>query len=223
MKNIITVAILLATIFTSCLTSLHPLVTPDRVTTDNRVVGTWITDGDTVIIERFLDSETYSMVKKLGSVTGISRNAGQSELDSIMYPKGYCVSYRKDGVDYFMFGALIRIDKDLYLDLLPIIADDPNNKEGTGYEYTNDYLPTFTMAKIEISSSNNMTLHFVNGDFIRDQVRKGNVRIKHEQNPLFETFMVTASSKELQQFISKYGHDDRLFNKENSVTLTRKG
>ena len=39
---------------------------------------------------------------------------------------------------------------------------------------------------------------------------------------LYDTFLITASTNELQQFILKYGKDDRFFSKENSVTLIRK-
>ena len=48
------------------------------------------------------------------------------------------------------------------------------------------------------------------------------MKIKHETDDLYDTFLITASTNELQQFIQKYGNDDRFFNKENSVTLIRK-
>jgi len=47
-------------------------------------------------------------------------------------------------------------------------------------------------------------------------------RIKNETDELYGTFLITASTRELQQFLEKYGNDSRFFNKENSVTLNRK-
>jgi len=222
MKISILIAIVIS--FTSCLTSLHPLVTADKVVSEDRVVGNWVHDDVTIHIERFLQSEVYKNLTKMsGGLNNFNNgNAALQKQDSILYAHGYSVSYRKDGVDYFMFGAVTKIGNNFYFDLLPVIADDPKNQEGTGFEYTNDYLPAFTMAKLEINK-NALNLHFLDGDFIKAQIKSGNMRIKHEKDAMFETFVVTASSVELRQFIEKYGHDERLFDKENSVTLTRKG
>lgn len=221
MKNLILIAIAIS--FSSCLTSLHPLVTPDKVISEDRVLGAWVHDGVTINIDKFTQSEVYKSWTKLGGGLSILKNGSDTySQDSIMYVHGYCISYRKDGVDYFMFGAVTKIGNDFYFDLIPVIAEDPKNQEGSGFEYTNDYLPAFTMAKLEIDK-NALYLQFLDGDFIKEQIKGGNMRIKHEKDELFETFIVTASSGELKQFIEKYGHDKRLFSKENSVTLTRKG
>lgn len=225
MKNIILIPLIVCTfIYPSCLTSIQPLVTAEKIISEDRVVGTWLLDDDTIRIERFNESVIFKELIKIGaSVKDLKLD--QPKIirdDSILYAHGYTVSFQKDGIDYFMFGAVTSIGNQLYIDLLPIVAGNTKNEVETGYEYTNDYLPAFTMAKLEISK-NGLNLHFLNGDFIKEQIRNGNVRIKHEKDELFETFVVTASSGELRQFIEKYGHDQRLFSKENSVTLTRKG
>ena len=122
-----------------------------------------------------------------------------------------------------MFAALTRVGNSLFFDLIPIVADDPKHQGETGFEYMNYNLPTFSIAKVEIANNQNIQLRFLNGDYIKELIKSGNVRIKHEKDELFETFVVTASSAELRQFLTKYGHDERLFSKENSITLTRKG
>lgn len=216
--------IAIAIIFSSCLTSLHPLVTSDRIISDDRVVGNWEHDGVSIHIERFTRGEVYKQLVKtrMGAQNFRLDDPVFNAQDSIMYAHRYAVSYKKDGVDYFMFGAVTKIGNSLYFDLLPIIAADPKHEDGTGFEYTNDYLPAFTMAKLEVGK-NALNLHFLDGDFIKEQIRSGNMRIRHEKDELFETFVITASSGELRQFVEKYGNDSRLFSKENSVTLTRKG
>jgi hypothetical protein len=218
------ICIAIAFVFSSCLTSLHPLVTPERVISEDRVVGDWVHDDGVIHISRFTKSEIYQQLLKMGASLKKfgSENPALDRQDSIMYEHGYAVSYHKNGVDYFMFGALTKVGNNFYFDLLPIIAADPKHEDGSGFEYTNDYLPAFTMAKLEISK-NALNLYFLNGDFIKEQIKSGNMRIKHEKDELFETFVVTASSGELRQFVEKYGNDQRLYSKENSVTLTRKG
>jgi hypothetical protein len=56
-----------------------------------------------------------------------------------------------------------------------------------------------------------------------EQIKSGNMHIKHEQDNLFGSFVITASSYELQQFVIKYSDDERIYSKANSVTLTKKG
>ena len=65
-------------------------------------------------------------------------------------------------------------------------------------------------------------LDFIDGDFLYKQINAGRMKLKHETDELYDTFLITASTYELQQFIQKYGNDDRFFDKENSVTLIRK-
>jgi hypothetical protein len=227
MKNILlsAIAVFLLLLQSSCLTSLHPLTTPDTVVKDDRLVGKWETDGDIIEIAEFMGSEPYQGLVQLKPITDASAPSTpeQKKEDSIMYAKAYSVLFRKNDVEYYMLAALTRINNNLYFDLLPVTINDPKNKNAEGFVYTNDYLPTFTMARLEMNGNNSITLHFLNGDFLKEQLRKGNIRIKHEKDELFDKFLVTASSDELRQFITKYGHDERLFSKENSITLTRKG
>ena len=83
-------------------------------------------------------------------------------------------------------------------------------------------LQSYTIARIRFGNSNTIKLEFINGDFLYNQINAGRMKIKHETDELFGTFLITASTSELQQFIQKYGNDDRFFDKENSVTLIRK-
>jgi hypothetical protein len=81
---------------------------------------------------------------------------------------------------------------------------------------------TYTIARIRFSNSNTIKLDFINGDFLYKQINAGRMKLKHETDELYDTFLITASTYELQQFIHNYGKDDRFFDKENSVTLIRK-
>ena len=81
---------------------------------------------------------------------------------------------------------------------------------------------SYTIARIRFSNSNTIKLDFIDGDFLYKQINAGRMKLKHETDDLYDTFLITASTNELQQFIVKYGKDDRFFSKENSVTLIRK-
>ena len=86
----------------------------------------------------------------------------------------------------------------------------------------NRLLQSYTIARVQFTNSNTIKLDFIDGGFLYDQIKAGRMKIKNETDELYDTFLITASTNELQQFIQKYGNDDRFFNKENSVTLIRK-
>jgi len=135
----------------------------------------------------------------------------------------YSISFERNGIEYDMKGALTRIQEDLFIEIAPSLITDPQRPEGSGYEYNFSYLPTFTIAKLVIKNNQSLDLQFLNGDYIKEQINDGNMRIKHEKDGLFGSFVVTASSSELGQFFEKYRSDDRLFSPKNSITLIRKG
>ena len=76
--------------------------------------------------------------------------------------------------------------------------------------------------KVNINANAALDLSFVDGEFIREQVNAGKMKLKHESNELFGSFLITASTSELQAFLEKYGNDERVFSKKTSVHLTRK-
>jgi hypothetical protein len=228
MKAINLAALMLCMLLSSsCLTSLQPLVTYDTVTEDNRIIGTWQSDDGVYQVEKFTLSPIYKEVVEGINVKDDAQNkkplTEKEKKDSILYSHAYSVSWEKDGIKYYMFGSMTRINNELFLELFPIVVDDPERQDGNGLDYTFDYLATITFARVDIVNNNKVQLHFPSGDVIKEQIEKGNMRLKHEDDRRFETFLVTASTRDLRSFFEKYGHDERLFGKENSFTLTRKG
>ncbi len=84
------------------------------------------------------------------------------------------------------------------------------------------YLPTYTIAKLQILNNDSLVIKFLNGQFIKEQVAAGKMMIKHESDKLFDLFLITATSNELQHFLLKYGNDERLYSKDGTVILKRK-
>jgi hypothetical protein len=101
-----------------------------------------------------------------------------------------------------------------------MISTDSTNKE-TEINLDNR-LNSYTFARVEFSNSSTMKLDFIDGGYLYDQIKAGHMKIKNETDELYDTFLITASTTELQKFLEKYGDDNRFFNKENSVTLNRK-
>jgi hypothetical protein len=195
------------------LTSLQPLVTKGNIVTDNRITGRWQHDGQVIQIEN---------INRENRVSSGTMKRSTNKNDSVFISKTYRVVFEQKGIRHVMSGALTRIDNNLFFELMPALISDPEQPDGSGYEYAFDYLDSFTFGKLSINN-NELTLQFLNGDFIKEQINNGTMRIRHEKDELFGTFLITASSADMQQFILKYGNDDRLFSTKNSITLTRKG
>ena len=81
---------------------------------------------------------------------------------------------------------------------------------------------TSSIAKLNWKNENTLVLSFLNGDYIKKIILNGKAQIKYEYDPLFETFVITATPGNLEQFLGKYGNNDSLFRGGNTIILTRK-
>lgn len=214
--------LLIAFSLTSCVSSLQPLVTLETIATDNRITGNWTSDGKAFNIVPLPQSE---YVKELQGLTGNNKTPRplneEEKRDSMLLSKMYVVSYKDNGVSYNLGIKLIKLNGQLFADLYPLYINDGKQKDDP-YGVNHDYLPGFTIAKIEMNNSAGMMIKFIDGEFILKQVKEGRIKLKYESNELFGTFLVTASTEELKQFVTKYGNDERIFSKNAAITLTRK-
>jgi hypothetical protein len=221
------ILIAMMTIFlSSCVTSLQPITTYDRAITDNRVVGNWAHENDGFKIEPFFQSELEKQMKKLnpGQRALLPSLTGNSKTDSIFHSKMYIVSFERNKATYYMAAALMKIGNNLFMDLFPLLMNDTKVKEDLAnpYSLNYDYQAGFTMAKVELNNNQQLTLKFIDGSFVKTQVLAGKMRLRHEKDALFDTFIITASTNELRSFIEKYADDARVFSKDATIVLTRK-
>lgn len=234
MKKLFIVLISLV-VMQSCVTSLQPLATYNTAIVDDRLAGTWNADGQDYEVQKFFDSDLFKYIKKemdkgkdsidkvfKGNVGKTSSNKEMEDFAPILYFKSYVITYTKDKIDYQMFGSMVKLNGQFFINFSAAgINTDKNNEHA--FEITStDRLATHTIARVQFTNSNTLKLDFIDGGFLYDQVKAGRMKIKNERDDLYDTFLITASTDELQQFIQKYGNDDRFFNKENSVTLIRK-
>ena len=208
----------------SCITSLQPLVTYDKIITNNQILGNWTREGDEFLVEPMHSNE---LAEALGNISGNNEKpsglTGDPIKDSILISKAYVITYEREGVKYYMAAALMKLGNNLFMDIHPGIMNDSKASEDykDPFTFNNDYLAGFTIAKVNITA-NAITLQFVDGEFVKQQIKAGRMKLKHESNELFGTFVITASTQELRSFLEKYGNDPRIFHKETTITLTRK-
>lgn len=203
---------------TSCITSVQPLVSKNKMITDPRITGVWIQQGTEITIEPFSSSGLSNKWENFLNKKGEGENKESAE----SIKKLYLVSYKKHNRVYQLLFSLTRINENYFGDLYPAeMLDESDPDAGLGKE--NDFLPGYTIARLAFKDKENLSIEFLDGELIKKQVLAGNMRLKHEYDPLFGTFVITASSAELQQFLEKYGNDARFFPTGNSINLKKKG
>jgi hypothetical protein len=222
------VVLIMATVLmvahSSCLSSLQPVATAKTITTDNRLPGEWTDGKESFRIQKMTESDILKDDKDPDKRLSIGNGNGGD--DSVSFSNSYAITAkRKDGVEYIMTGILSRVNDQYFVDLMPLGMKHPKSGDNaSSFEFNYNYLPTFSIAQLSFVNKDKIVLKYLNGDFIKEQLNKGNLRLKYEKDDLFGSFLITASSYELQQFLEKYGHDERLYySDDKSSVLTRKG
>jgi hypothetical protein len=223
MKKIAVVGSIMMITLMSCVTSLHPLVTYNTAITDDRITGVWTEKGQEYRVQKFFSSEFFQLNKEDLEKERKENNGKlteKSKRDSLLFSRSYMIRYIKDGLRYDLFGNMIRLDGQLFINFLSVDMNTIHEKDEE-IELPNR-LETGTIARVQFKNANTIKLDFINGEYVYDQIKSGRMKIKNERDDLYDTFLITASTNELQQFIQKYGNDDRFYKKEKSVTLNRK-
>ncbi len=222
-KLFLSIAIMVVVSLSSCVTSLNRLVTYSTVSTDNRITGAWQMDKLQINIEAIPTSKFFKELVMSVRTKEEKKSVFDSEQDSILYSNSYVADFVKDGYQYFMICSLIKLGNYLFanfepVDARPVTVQDSKNVEdllgGGSFKASN------TIARV-VFKENEMEFQFIDPGYVRSQLANGRVAIKYERDNLFNTDLITASSAELQHFLTKYGSDQRLYNKENSVTLKK--
>ena len=219
-------ALTVLVLLSSCITSLHRLSTYTTVTTEPGITGNWQYKDLQVKIES-LPTSVFFKTLKAADTTNLQEKKPvfDSPEDSLLYTRSYVVGFIKNDYQFYMICSLVRLGNVLYADLEPIdvaVVESitGKDKEAAGLFSGGSYISSHSIAKVLISG-NEIQFRFLNGGFISDQLNSGRLAIKYEKDDLFQTSLITSSSKDLQQFLVKYGKDERLYNKENTVTLTK--
>ena len=224
-KIIFIISIVILVTASSCVTSLQPLVTYKTAVADNRLEGAWEQDGEEYMVQKVFNSDFYKKNKK-DLEKSRKKNKGQlsdkDKRDSVLFSKSYLIKYSKAGIQYLLFGSLIKLNGRLFMNLKPVDMTEIDTSKAEIEINLSNRLDSYTIARVQFTNNNIMKLDFIDGGYLHDQIKAGRMKIKNETDELYDTFLITASTTELQQFLEKYGNDSRFFNKENSVTLNRK-
>lgn len=222
-KLILTASLVAMTFLSSCLTSLHNLVTYKDVVSDNNITGAW-QHGDITMKIESIPTSTFFKNMASAKVNGQEKKSVyDSKEDSLLYSRAYVIDFTKNNYRYYMVCCLTRIGKDLFADMQPATAEPVNNPTASDVDNLfsqGSYTTTHSIAKV-ISRGSELEFHILNDDFIEEQLNNGTAAIKYEKDELFASLVITASPGELRLFLTKYGDDERLYSSKNTITLKK--
>ena len=203
-KIIFTTAFAFLLIFlSSCLTTLHPIFTEKDLAYDPKLIGTWNTENE----------------GKKGKVT-INNLATENSVElpgniSVIKQKGYFIIYQDENgkVSDQYIAFLARIGKHLYFDYFP--ADKKGDRKLDEF-FGVHFVRMHTSYRVEILKDGSFELSQLDGSYVKSLIDEKKIRIRHEIDADDNT-VITASTKELQQYLHKYGDEPSAYRSEKTT------
>jgi hypothetical protein len=202
--------LILMVILTGCgIPSVHPLYEAEDLILDERLTGTWTHSNTTYavmsvneLIEHLSGADLDSTY--FGNMTEMDEEDIDFFRDFEEQGKGNLYFIQKKGSeDGIYIGGLIKLGNNYYLDLYQLYFES----DGT-FKY-----PVHIFMKISIDDSE-LIMHMFSDEWLKDQIKNRQIRIKHEINDMDE-FLLTAPTSELQKFVIKYGDMDQAYRDTN--------
>jgi hypothetical protein len=188
--------------------SLHPLFTKDDIVFEEKLLGAWVGDandsGTLWEFTRFEESSAGNLPKDL-----------QSEFKRV-----YRLNIAdKEGHKGVLAACLVKLGDRLFLDIFPDqFPSGESDIEKVKLMFNAFfYLPSHTFVRVD-AIGDQLKIHFTDDDEFKKLVEAEPKAVEYaatEEHPV-----LTASTKELQAFVTKYADDQRLFPHE--LTLGRK-
>ena len=206
MKKLValTAILFLITTLSGCLSTLHPIFTAKDLVFDPRLIGTWH-DGNK-------DEEVFIYERGTGNTFKALPEALQQIAD-----KAYLLTIRnkEDNLDYKYYAFLARIGNHLYFDYYPA--------EIKWQQRYNDFfkqhqVSMHTFYRVRFNSDGSFETSQFAQKFMDNLIEKKKIRIKHETR--FDgTYVITAPTEELQQYILKYADVPEAYENGNTTTF----
>jgi hypothetical protein len=194
-KKAILLTILTALFLSGCLVkSIHPFYQPEDRVFRTELLGTWQSGDSTLwefsqtIIEKFLHDDSVDMSYSV-KLTDLSGKEEESWFRTTLFQLGDAT----------------------YLDFSPLIEQNIGDNFASFH-----FIPAHSVARVEFFGDGNFALNWFDEEWLSELFEKNRIKISHEvirnSNGLIdESYILTASTSELQKFLSKYGEEFNIF------------
>jgi len=197
-------------LLSGCLTTLHPIFTEKDIVYDSKLIGKWkmseVGDKDPSV----LTEKGQAVITNLATETTVELPGNISAIKQ----KGYLISYvDNDGMAERYIAFLARIGKHLYFDYYP--ADKKADRKIDEF-FGAHFVKMHTSYRVEISKDGSFELSQLDGSYVKSLIDEKKIRINHETDADDNT-IITASTKELQQYLFKYGDEPSAYRSEKTI------
>ncbi len=203
MRNLVISSVLLVLLVQACvIRSIHPFYQPSDLLEKAEIIGTWDI--------QFKKEPSNNIEENRIDRWVIKPSKSDSKLYEIeMHRKGKPTSN-------FTVG-LFKINGQHYLDFFPEDLLDDDKIEASPLFYLH-IQPVHSLARIDFTAGS-MEIKWFNEKKLRELFRQNKIKIKHETTGSGgdEEYVLTASTDDLQKFISKYGSAEDAFGGENGI------
>jgi hypothetical protein len=193
-KHLIGVILMIFLLGGCSIYSLHPLYNASTLIFDTKLIGIWVdNDGNEWNFEKAIKFDDNEIQK-----LGLNENS-------------YFLTYTENNKQAQLYAHIVKLENNLFLDLYP--ADNYDEQIGNDL-LAGHLLPIHTFAKIEINR-NDIIIHPFDVEWVDNLFEQKKIRIAHEDVEYFGLSLrvLTASTAELQKFISKYQNEKEAFEK----------
>lgn len=200
-------AIVLLLGLSGCLSTVYPIFTEKDVVFDPKIIGRWRHE-----------SKSFSGFVQITKATDQDFNQHPSLRK--LSGKTYMIRYEnnEDGLQAAYFGFLVKLGDKFYMDYYP--AETPIQSEYDEF-YKSHYLKMHTCYRLRFVQNNNtFELKQFDEGYLQKLIENKKIRIRHETRE-DGSFVVTASTEELQQYILKYSDVPEAYYQDNTSTYTR--
>ncbi len=194
MKRIVVTGLLIALLLQGCIVrSLRPFYHDEDIVFQKELIGTW-TDQD----------------------------KSEWRIHENPFKKGsYEIHLKEKSREVAMMGVLFEVGGDLYLDVVPF---EDNLQEVLLFDL--HLVPTHSVAKVVSMEPTSVTIKWFNEAWLSTLFEQKKIRISHVVVPDAKnnsekegSYLLTATTDELQAFLQKYGREEAAFDGENSVKV----
>jgi len=188
---------LLAGLLGSCVPSLHPLYTDKELVFEEKLLGRWGKDDEVWEFKKGQEEKSYDLITKEDGKEGKFTAYLVKIQDS-----------RKTDKEKQATGQTL-----LFLDLYP---KEPELETSDFYKL--HLLPVHTFIKVE-QIEPALKMRIMNPDGLKEILEDRPDLIKHEM--LEDRIVLTASTKQLQEFMLKHAQDEGVFSEQTTLERVR--
>ncbi len=211
-KTLFLVAIVM--VLSSCIVkSLHPFYTKDTIRFEQKFIGVWEDKEKGVWDVKSFKDEFLKDAKKSSE-----SEVKPEDLEVFnKYKDGYIINYTKNSKESLFLGIPFKIKNQLFIDFTPLeLGSNLNNLVQA------HLVGTHSLVKFDIVDAKNISIKWFDEDRIKHLFKEKKIKIRHEKVGIDESFLLTASSEELQKFVKKYMAIDTKEKWETSVKFNLK-